>query len=370
MLAMFESKNNNELRVIQYGDLVFDNFEMLRLQSTSIDVKESTTRMQFHHGSYFAWQQSNHLYEDRYFSMTVNLNLRKLLKHDRFKYRIHVLKELSRPQLVWATDGYRLLFGRAYVESIGETLNQATGTFTLNLDIVMYDGVWKVARSREVFLSTYEVCDFMDCIDIRMDDRCSHCCDCSNERNPDTCSCTCRCDYFVRERSLCELGHSILDLVYKNCTGLFRIHLNCQLGRVFDLQEEATAVICKQESCDPYVLGIFRNESIIETRDVTIIIDGHVFDPVVKLGNEWIRIQGEYDGLLTINPDFTVTYCLRREGDYCLNDTSAVVPQENITFSRFMWRLEHGSHSFRIEQRTGCPCGMVCGLIFIRELTI
>jgi len=355
-------RDNLSRRVVQYGNLVIDGFEMLSSQSLSKNVKESTTNRQFNHGSHFAKSAENHLYDSQRLGVTLNFDTRKLRKEDIKFYKQHVFLELSKPARVWAVEGRQLLHAQAFTSSITETLQGEPDRFSFNLDLVIVDGVWNMARQREVFLTEYDPCDFMNCLDLREEEPCLDCCLCIKS-DPDHCGCMCECDVFIRENSLCELGREVLQEFYFGCTSSYKIHFNCQRGRVFDLDEESHGTICKVDACDRLVTGVFRTETTLTTNQVTIVAEGQMVDPTFKIGDRQVQVLGEFEGKLTIMPNWDVYYC---PTDCCLEE---LLPFDRIVFEKGLgFEVSHGVHGFRGDM--GTCCGMVCVHIFVDEITV
>jgi len=356
-------RENLNRRIVQYGNLVIDGFEMLNNQTSRKSVKETTVDRQFSHGSRLMMRGRNHLYNEQILNVNLSFDTRKLRKEDIRFYKQHVLMELSKPARIWTVEGRQLLHAMAFVPNWSETFQDEPYSFSATLSITIIDGVWSMARQREVFLTEYNPCEFMDCLDIREEPTCVECCICI-EKNKDHCNCLCECDVFIRENSLCELGRDVLQDFYVDCKNSYKIHFNCERGRVFNLDEESHATLCKEDACERMIYGFFRTETILATNQVTIVADGFMIDPIFQINNTKLQVLGEFDGRLTIKPNWDVHY---HPSECC--EGAILLAFDQIVFDRRLgFELSHGVHSFRGDM--GSCCGMVCVNIFIDEKTI
>lgn len=151
-------------RYVQYNDLPFDNYEMLRSwDDTVISFKQESSSYTFKHGSYVAFKSESMLVDKGNVSMTILLEMQRLPCNKRTYYRKYVLNEFSKPGKLWAVQNGELVWAWAYPDNVSEATSvSVANAILLDIDLVLYEGVWHKANAFTTFLEPYDLCDELE----------------------------------------------------------------------------------------------------------------------------------------------------------------------------------------------------------------
>lgn len=354
-------------KYVQFNDLVIDNYDMLQSADLSGGFKTSTIEYSFGHGSFAAFKSRQQFSTEQTLSITLQLDTRKLSCDQRKFYKDYVFMNLMTAGKLWAIEGDQLIWTNAFVKDFSETYS--TGKFTVNLDIdlVLYEGIWHKADSRKVFLQPYSACDFADCLEFREVDECLDCCvSCIQPAKQPCPRCVCECDFLNAENSLCELKSEIAENFYKQCGDTYRIIYNCEAGRkIWGDEAMLGQKICKEDSCKNIIAGQFYSDTIVDSENVTITLIGSMIDPIITINGNTMQILGEYDGELTLTPSGDIYY----QGDECCPEVlvdinNLIIPDENT----FGFLVHQGMNSVIVD--TNDCCNMTCIYVKVDRLTI
>lgn len=157
-----------ERKYIQYNDLVFDGYGMLgEYDASSVSFKVTTHARSFGHGSYAPFKSPNAFVEESSVSLTLWLKEKKLPCDVRPFYRSFVIEQLSKHGKLWAVQDNTLVWAYATVQSYSEMVEHANGKLGIDVDFLLYEGVWHKADKQKTFLHPYDLCTFMDCFDYK-----------------------------------------------------------------------------------------------------------------------------------------------------------------------------------------------------------
>lgn len=155
---------NYERIYIQYNDLVFDGYEMLgEYDASNTSFKVTTHPYSFRHGSYTPFKSENALTEETSVSMTLWLKEKKLPCEQRPFYRSFVIEQLTKHGKLWAVQDNTLVWAYATISSHSEMVEHYNGKVGIDIDFLLYEGVWHKADKQKTFLHPYDLCTFMDC---------------------------------------------------------------------------------------------------------------------------------------------------------------------------------------------------------------
>lgn len=354
-------------KYIQFNDLVIDNYDMLKEAELSRSFKTESMSYSFAHGSYVAFKSEQQLSEEMSLSMTLNLDTRKLSCDQKRFYKDFVFINLVKPGKLWAIEGDQLLWTNAYIQNIGEAYSLEKHTLSLDVDFVLYEGIWHKADTRKVFLKPYSTCDFAECLDFRDVDECIDCCVACNQPKQTVCpKCICECEFLSSEYSLCELRKEVAEDFYKQCNDTYQIIYNCEAGRkIWGEDKMLGEKICKKSLSDGIIAGKFYSNTIMNSESVTITIDGKVNNPTININGNVMQIIGEYDGLLTLTESGDVYY-----QEKCCPAVT-IVDVDNLKIldcSTFGFTVHQGENGIIVD--THDCCGMVCVYVKVDSITI
>lgn len=356
-------------KYIQFGDLVIDNFSMLKSADLSGGFKTISHSYTFRHGSYSPQKNRNHLADEQKLSMTLEIDTRKFSREQRIYFMDFLHHTISRPNRLWAIEGEQILWAHSKVTDFSKPYQLKKNFVAIDLDFLIYEGVWHKADPRKVFLKPYDLCNFADCLDFRDDQECLDCCvGCIVPHHTNACAkCTCDCDYLTKEDSLCELRKSIANDFYKQCGDTFQLFYNCEAGkRLWGEEKMLGHKICKKEACHSIIAGRFYSGTILETDQVTVTLKGSFKNPRIKINDNEMIVQGEYNGgKLTIDSSCDLYF----EDDECCqpvlvaNDKLVIEKNNTLGFT-----VHHGENSVIVE--TDNCCDVACVYIKVDPITL
>lgn len=354
-------------KYIQFNDLVIDNFDMLQEADLSGGFKTQTQEYSFGHGSYTPFKSRQQHSKEQSLSMTLKLDYRKLRREQRQFYKDWIRMNISMPGKLWAIEGNQLLWTNAFVTDFSEPYSLEKNTFSIDLEFILYEGVWHKADVRKTFLQPYTSCDFMECLDFREIDECLDCCvSCNQPKNAPCPKCICECEFLNAENSLCELKKEIANDFYKQCGDSYRIIYNCEAGnKIWGEDKMLGTKICKDDSCKDIIAGQFYSETVLDSENITITLIGSMKDPIITINGNSMQILGDYSGKLTITSSGDIYY----EEDECCPEVLIDINKLKIPEGNTFGFLVHQGLNGIIVETNNC-CDMVCVFIKVDNITI
>lgn len=352
-------------RYVQYNDLPFDNYEMLRSwDDTTVKFKQDSSQYTFKHGSYTVFKSEEMLVEETNVSMTVLLEMQRLACDKASYYRKFVLNEFSKPGKLWAVQNGELVWAYAYPSSMSEasSVSVANG-IQIDIDFTLYEGIWHKANAFTTFLEPYDICELfeykttpnqceeynkrknfdccIDCIpDLTKKDRGT--CECKEiteeVENPCGCKdecgniitstvvvgkeCDCKCKELVESKptlfdetcgcdcgknsnrkNLCEVNMSLFYGQSGCSTTGYKIVEDCS---VWERESgEPIGTKFRAEACSNYLSGKVYSNTDVNTTDYEIIVTGTFHNLYIEVNGNGNVIEGDYSGSLKVRGDGT-----------------------------------------------------------------
>ena len=355
-------------KYVQFNDLVIDNYDMLASADLSGGFKTATINYSFGHGSYASFKARQQFSIEQSLSMTLRLDTRKLTCDQRKFYKKYILLNIMKPGKLWAIEGEQLLWTNAFVKDFSETYALEKHVTHIDVDLVLYDGVWYKADSRKTFLQPYSLCNFGEFFDFRETDECFDCCVSCIPTNRPCPKCLADCEFLTAENSFCELKSDIAEAFYSQCGETYRIIYNCSAGeRIWGEEKMLGNKLCKQGVCHTIIAGQFYSDTVVDSRDVTVTIIGSVRNPIITINGNSMQVIGEFDGRLTLTSNGEIFHqpdecCAALDVEVDIN--KLVIPEGNT----FGFLVHSGMNQVLVE--TNNCCDMVCVFIKAGRLTI
>lgn len=349
-----------ERRYIQFNDLVFDSSDMISDFDGDLSFKGSSTERSYGHGSYRAFKRPYLFVRERTLSMTITLYLRKIPCDERHHYVRFVHEQLSRPGRLWSIKNGELQWAIAVAENISDNFSNRNDRLIYNVSFVIPGGLWYKADKQKTFLLPWNVCNFMECMGYRTLQPCKttpdgDCCqEClANKGDPqlaEDCSCCCD-DTLTEDMALCYHLDDLGDFL--SCHVNYRLVYDCYHAEKFNKDKFLGQKLCADVGCGSSVIaGQIYSETEIPTEDVTVIINGKMKNPWIKINDNINIIEGEYDGTLLIYPNGDVYY-QTSEGCNCrklLDPSVWTVPAGN----EYGWTINPGINKVVIYLNDCC----------------
>jgi len=349
-------------KYVQFNDLVIDNYDMLASADLSGGFKTTTVPFSYTHGSYAPLKGRQQFATEQSLSMTLNLNTKKLTCDQRKFYKRYLQQNLLIAGRLWAVEGEQLLWTHAFVRDFSETYALERYVVHIDIDLVLYEGIWHKADPRKTFLQPYSVCNFEDIHHFPTPLECDCCLDCLPTSDPCP-SCLSDCEFLNADNSLCEIQEDVISAFYNQCGDSFRIIHNCEVGLdIWDDERMLGHKLCKEDLCNHLIAGEFYSDTLLDSRNVTITLIGTFENPEITINGNTMIILGEFDGRLTLNASGDMFY----EPDECCPSKNESLPinrlqiPENNTFG---FVVRNGMNQVLVE--TNNCCDPVC--IFIKE---
>ena len=385
---------NYERRYIQYNDLVFDGFDMLgEYDASNVSFKVTTHARTGAHGSYAPFKRKTFLVEESSVSITIWLREKKLRCEDRPFYRSFVMEQLSQHGKLWAVQDNTLVWAYATVTSYGEMVDHLNGVLGIDVDFLLYEGVWHKADKQKTFLVPYDICTFMDCFDYKELQPCemlepAHCCPDGEpaivdeaivdesmietdsakqcwQKQPEIQTakycCECDCNAVSKDMALCYHLDELQD-VYRVCYNFgFRVVYDCEAAERFfgRIGQE----VCTNACHNGMLAARIYSETDIPTDGINITLVGKMHNPYVEINGNGNWIEGDYDGTLRIESNGDVYY---ENGCNCDEPLEPDVWKTGgMTFG---WTIVPRYN--RVVINLGACCGKACAYFDIDNLTI
>lgn len=358
-------------RYLQFNDLVFDTYNMIRSSSFQVEAKGETEEYGFGHGSYDPYKFDSIFLSEGEASLVLRFRMNKLPCKYREFYRPFAIGELLKPGKLWAIVNNEIVWTTARLTSWSDNEDAVRDEYIVNVDFVLPEGIWHKASKTKTFLVPYNVCTFMDCKGFKRVDPCADfpvdgdcCTSCMNKDalvlKEDCCCC---CEKIKKEMALCY--HNDLQAFYDQCVGTYQIVTDCEKGNEFFSNKYLGAKICTKDSCESIISGRFYSETEMPTTGVNIVIDGSVHNPQISINGNKNIIKGDYDRLfINSNGDVyseTKNSCCKK----LLDPSVWVIPTPADDYG---WTVHQGENRLVIDR--GSCCGRACAYIETDNLTI
>lgn len=381
-------------RYVQYNDLPFDNYEMLRSwDDTTVKFKQESSSYTFKHGSYVAFKSEEMLVEATSVSMSILFELRRLPCDKRVMYRKEILDKISKPGKLWAIQNGELVWAYAYPSNYSEAASVSIAdSFMVDIDFTLYEGIWHKANAYTTFLEEYDLCEDMEYK--KTTDQCKeylerknfNCCnDCLPDLKPSKgkCECECKaeekdfcgcavCTDYTREckctppgtttlfeddccgcrknrKNLCDVDIASVFYGVSGCsTTGYKIVEDC--SSYTNETGEPIGTKVRGEACNNYMSTKVYANTDVDTTDYEIVVTGVFHNLYVEVNGNGNVIEGDYEGSLKIRGDGTA---------WILNDCGwSELPASVITIpegNELGYTFHHGWNNFKVDAGD-CNC--------------
>lgn len=310
-------------RYLQFNNLVFDGYDMISSTDEQVTYKEAQAQSySFAHGSYMPYKSDYLLVNAGSVSMTLTFHMKKIPCEDRPYYIQFIDQELGRPGKLWAIRNGEVLWAYASVRSKHPIVTGEVFKAEYDVEFTLPEGIWHKADKQRTFVLPYNVCTMMECkgfqdYDPCMDNCLTDCCDSCFEKKfwedyQERCFCCC-VDQITPDMALCYHAKELQQ--FYGCETPFQLVYDCESAEKFNRNDYLGQKMCTKDVCeDSVIAGRFYSNTDIKTNDVTITIEGKMYNPWVTINGNTNVIKGEYDGALIIEPSGDVYY---KSSDCC-----------------------------------------------------
>lgn len=316
-------------KYLQFNDLVFDNYDMLsEYDAGQVTTKTNSTPLSFGNGSYVPQKDQYVFFEEYSVSMTLKLDMKKLPCDFRRFYRSFVITELSKGGKLWAIQNNELVWSYAICTGFSEGTDKMTDQLLVDVDFLIYEGVWHKAHKQKTFVIPFDICRFLDCLNYKDYQPCKDTmanwdcldacrthqqeypiCECDTQVPPEGEFCEiCTCDVVTKEDALCYNIDRLQELYFTNCNASHKIVQSCDKAMEFFTTSTNKKLgmrycgPCNQINASVYI------DTDIPTREYELVLHGCMDDPYVEVNGKAVMVKGEYDGYLTFYGSGDVYY--------------------------------------------------------------
>lgn len=385
-------------RYVQYNDLPFDNYEMLRSwDDTTVKFKQDSSSYSFKHGSYTVFKSEDMLVESTNVSMTVLLELQRLPCDRRTYYRKYLLNEFSKPGKLWAIQNGELVWAYAYPDNLSEATSVSiANSIQVDIDFVLYEGIWHKANPYTTFLDPYDLCEQLEYKKTANDcpEKFNCCTDCIPDLKPDIGSCTCKditeeqtkeccgcdpvtktvvvgkeckctchgvgkptmfeddcgCDCHKDRISICDVDLAAVFYKTSGCdTTGYKIVEDCDAYEREN--DEPIGTKFRAEACSNYLSGTVYSNTDVSTTDYEIIVKGTFHNPYIEVNGNGNVIEGDYEGFLKVRGDGTA-WIVNGDCGWEELDVSLITIPEGMELG---YTFDPGWNQFKIDAGE-CDC--------------
>lgn len=361
-----------ERKYLQYNDLVFDGYEMLgEYDDANTSFKVTTHDLTFGHGAFVPFKRQYSFTEPSRISLTLWLKEKKLPCEKRPFYRSFVVEQLTKHGRLWAIQDNTIIWAYATVTNHSEMHEHFNGKVGIDVEFLLYEGIWHKADKQKTFLHPYDVCTFMDCYDYKVYQPCrdadvhNECCDCMQEYphpDNDRFCCDCDCDNVTQDMALC---YHLNDLqgFYDYCKDFgYRFIYDCDAAEKFF--GELGQKLCVYNCNNGVIAGKIYSETDMPTQTVSITLVGKMHNPYIEINGNGNYILGDYDGVLTIKSNGDVYYENGCTPCDPLSPDVWGIP-DDMTYG---WTIQPRNN--RVVVNLGACCGKACAYFDIDNITI
>lgn len=353
-------ENNPVRQYLQYNDIVIASAEELTSASLQWDTKIDTQEYSFGHGSYLPLKDDQLFLTEQELSLSLNIDYRLFPRDNRRFINDFLNLNLIKPGKIWAIQDGVLLWAYAYLKSGGEEYDKYIGFLSKDVDFILPEGHWHIAKKRRTFLLPYDSCDVVECYDFRDVDDCLSCCVTCSSGPENTCTtCFCDCGDAVEENSLCGMSQEELDN-FAQCGKSYKIIYDCRAGRKIFGKKDWGIKISKDYIDSAVIAGRVYSNTILNTDGVDVVLQGTFQDPKITINDISITIKGDYDGWIKIRSDGSAYYT----EDLCC-EFEPIDMDKVIYHQKKYFRVHHGENRIIVEN--SC-CGAASIYIDIDEI--
>lgn len=360
-------------RFIQYNDLVFDGTESINASpSESITTKYSTTEYMFRNGSYHKLNGKQVLLKEDKITLdlairTTDWDLVNIQAHQDF-----IKDSLLTVGKLWAIDtGGQLIWCMAILDSYTPTYEwnlRDDGYLQFQVSFTNPEAVWHKANGYTTWLMPYKNCSFVNMIaSCYSNNTCRALCMTSKTLDGVCDDCKKDCCNLDEAISLCEASEEVLMSFYNKCNSIFRVIHNCELAR----ERFGSEKLWGESMCDACIdnsfVSKFYSDTVVDSKNVTVTIQGTFKDPSILIGDTMVKLKGEYTrGYLSISSNGTITSFRNALDLECGN--GEIVSNENLVLcDNKWWTIERGYNHIHIS---GITQASTCVFIDYERITI
>ena len=362
-------------RYLQYNDLVFDSYDMLRDYRETTNFKGSAVEYSYTDGSYMPFKSDRLFVSEATVTMTIALKLKKIACDQRMNYVKFAERELSKPGRLWAIKHNEIIWAFAATRNINPVATHKKTEVEYDLEFIIPGGVWHKADKQRTFLLPYDICSIMDCKDFRDYNPCvtstggGDCCEACEDNQiemQDRCGCCCE-DDVTADMALCYHQKELQR--FYSCDTPYQLLYNCEKAKQFSTEPALGQRLCVKDVCnDSVISGRFYSDTDLSTQDVTITLVGDMKNPWITINENTNIIEGEYSGKLIIEPSGDVYY---QPNECCapvLLDPSVWTRPKGMDYG---WTIYPGMNGVTIYTNACCSqSGMACVYIDSASITI
>lgn len=360
-------------RYLQFNNLVFDGYDMISSTDEQVTYKEADAQSySFRHGSYMPYKSDTLYVNAGSVSMTLTFHMKKIPCDDRPFYLQFIDQELSRAGKLWAIRNGEILWAYASVRSKHAITTNEQNKAEYDIEFTLPEGIWHKADKQRTFVLPYNVCSMMECKGFEQYDPCEatcvDCCDACLDKKykdeyRDRCFCCC-VDTITEDMALCY--HQKELQAFYGCETPFQLVYDCDHAEKFAKDGILGQKMCVKSLCETsLIVGRFYSNTDLKTNEVTVTITGKMKNPWVTINGVTNIINGEYDGILTIEPSGDVYY---QESECCkptlLDPSVWEIPCESESYG---WWVYPQMNTIKIQLNT-C-CGLACVYIDADAIT-
>ena len=359
-------------RYLQFNNLVFDGYDMISSTDEQVTYKEADAQSySYSHGSYMPYK-SDFLYVNAgSVSMTLTFHMKKIPCEDRPFYIKFIDQELGRPGKLWAIKNGEVLWAYASVRSKHQITTGEAWKAEYDIEFTLPEGIWHKADKQKTFVLPYNVCTMMECKGFEEYNPCANscidCCDSCQEAKfwedyRERCFCCC-VDAITEDMALCYHTKELQN--FYGCETPFQLVYDCEHAEKFKHNDFLGQRLCVNDICeDSIISGRFYSETDIPTNDVTVIIKGKMHNPWITINGNTNIINGEYDGVLTINSSGDIYYETSECCEPTLLDPSVWEIPCNMDYG---WWVYPQMNSIKVN--LNACCGVTCVYIQYDNIT-
>lgn len=368
----------HEKRYVQYNDLVFDGYDMIRTSDESTGFKVNTTEYSYGHGSYAPLKDEYLYVSEGSVSMTLSLHTGKVPCDEREFYVRFAEQELAKAGRLWAIKNNEVIWAYAITKNIHMVKSYRQNFVEYDVEFTLPEGIWHKADKQRTFVVPYNVCSVMDCKGYRNLNPCSggDCCTLCEDRAyqaslDERCFCCCY-DDLSEDMALC---YHMKDLQkFYGCDVPYQFVYDCVHAEKFNKNDFLGQRMCVKDICDSsMVTGRFYSETDIPTRDVRIVIKGEMHNPWITINGNTNIVQGDYSGALILEPSGDIYY----QANECCEPVLVSPLMDDGVTSRLIipsgmdygWLIQPQWNTLRLDLNRCCN-GATCAYIDIDNITI
>ena len=349
----------HEKRYLQFNDLVLDGYDMISQSDESTAFKVTTQPYSYGHGSYAPLKDKMLFVSEGSVTMTIKLFTKKIPCEYREYYVRFAEQELSKQGKLWAIKNNEIIWAYAIPKNLHQVKLRKPNRVEYDVEFVLPEGLWHKADKQKTFVLPYNVCTFMECKGYRTLDPCGDCCDSCQDNKwqkdmDERCFCCC-VDEITANMALC---YHLKELQkFHTCETPFQLVYDCQSAEKFNKYDYLGQRLCVEDICESNsIAGRFYSETDLATRDVSLVIVGHMTNPWITINGNTNIIRGTYNGALIVDKSGDIYY---QKGECCdpklLSPTLNGSPRWSIPCGNdYGWTIYPQFNSIKIDFNRCC----------------